>query len=332
MTSTTTTPIRETPLTDIHKSWIAFAIVSAVILSLQTADVRAQTTNAAGWETNAESAAPRNTTTIERAPPITVPQANTAATTSRLTLQALLTADGQRIERDLVWRVFQAPRSSNETPQLVSTKRTSVPALDLPPGRYLINASFGRAHLTKPIEIKSGEVRDETLVLNAGGLRLQTLAAEQPISSKAADYQIFQGERDQSGNRALVMDRAKPGLIVRLNAGIYHIVSRYGDANARVRADITVEAGKLTEATISHAAATVAFKLVDKPGGEALPGTRWTIKTTEGDLVKKSVGALPSHILAPGRYIAIAQSSGQTYEQTFDVTNGQLINVEVLRR
>lgn len=284
-----------------------------------------------GWETNA-APTDQNVTVIERAPPSAPRSTNADPAMSRLALEAVLTSDGQRIERDLIWRIFRAPRSTNETPQLVSTKRSATPAIDLPAGRYLINASFGRAHLTKPVEIQPGENRNEQLVLNAGGLRLQTLVAETPVDSKTSDYRIYEGERDQSGNRTLVMDRAKPGMIIRLNSGFYHIVSRYGDANALVRADITVEAGKLTEATISHAAATVAFKLVDKPGGEALPGTRWMIKTPEGQVIKKSVGALPSHILAPGRYVVVARSSGQNYEQVFDVENGQLVNVEVLRR
>ncbi len=72
---------------------------------------------------------------------------------------------------------------------------------------------------------------------------------------------------------------AKPNVIIRLNAGIYHIVSTYGDANAKVEADVNVEAGKLTEATVSHSAARVTFKLVTRIGGEALPDTQWTVQT-----------------------------------------------------
>ncbi|MCK9912438.1 hypothetical protein MXD81_25005, partial [Microbacteriaceae bacterium K1510] len=82
----------------------------------------------------------------------------------------------------------------------------------------------------------------------------------------------------------------------------YRIVSRYGDANAKVEADVTVEAGKLTEATISHSAARVTFKLVTRIGGEALPDTQWTVQTPDGQMVLQSIGALPTHILAPGTY------------------------------
>ena len=119
------------------------------------------------------------------------------------------------------------------------------------------------------------------------------------------------------------MENAKPGLVIRLNAGAYHIVSLYGDANATVRADVTVEPGKITEATIKHAAAAVTFKLVQSPGGEALADTQWSILTTTGDVVKENAGALPTHILAVGDYAVVANHNGESYTSKFSVAAGQ---------
>ena len=96
------------------------------------------------------------------------------------------------------------------------------------------------------------------------------------------------------------MKGAKPGLIIRLNSGIYHIKSTYGGANATVEANVTVEAGKLTEAAVNHSAGKVTFKLVRKEGGEALARTRWHIQTSDGRTIAKSIGAFPTHILAGG--------------------------------
>ncbi len=126
------------------------------------------------------------------------------------------------------------------------------------------------------------------------------------------------------------MTNAKPGLIIRLNAGIYHLVSTYGDANAKVEADVTVEAGKLTEATVTHQAAKAAFKLVTRTGGEAIPDTHWTILAQNGEIVKESVGALPSHVLAPGKYKVVAKSAGRVFNQEFSLKDGELANVEVI--
>ena len=145
-------------------------------------------------------------------------------------------------------------------------------------------------------------------------------------------YDIFADEADQFGNRQKVIGDAKPGLIIRLNAGTYHIVSVYGDANAVVRADVTVEPGKLTEATVNHTAARVTFKLVLQPGGEALANTHWNILTPDGDVVKESVGALPTHVLAAGRYTVLARFKDKNYTRDFTIASGDIKQIEVVIR
>ena len=122
----------------------------------------------------------------------------------------------------------------------------------------------------------------------------------------AVSYEIYSGESDQLGARRRIMSGARPGLIMRLNSGIYHIISRYGDANAVVNADVTVEAGKLTEVAITHPGATVTFRLVTCAGGEAQSGAQWAILDSEGEVIKESAGALPTHVLAAGSYVAPA--------------------------
>jgi hypothetical protein len=137
-------------------------------------------------------------------------------------------------------------------------------------------------------------------------------------------------EEDQFGNRRTILGNAKPGLTIRLNAGAYHIVSLYGDANAAVRADVTVEPGKLTEATVKHAAAAITFKLVQDAGGEALADTQWSVLTAAGDMVKETTGALPTHILAAGNYAVVARHGGLSYTSKFSVETGQPKQIEVV--
>src|SRR5690606_2580185 len=112
----------------------------------------------------------------------------------------------------------------------------------------------------------------------------QALVSNRNVAANTVYFDIYDGERNQLGERNLVMSSAKPGVIIRLNAGIYHIVSTYGDSNAKVATDVTVEAGKLTEATLIHAAAKVTLRLVNRPGGDAQPSTQWTIETLDGEL------------------------------------------------
>lgn len=282
----------------------------------------------------AQVAAP-NTTVVPRqqAEPKqqAAPQGETSSSVGRVTLMALLTNDGQRIDQGLVWRVFQEGAGSGAASRLVSTHREASPELRLPPGAYVVNAAFGRAHLTRKIVVKPGSPAVEKFVLNAGGLKIEA-ALEGGTAPPAGSvlYDILSDERDQFGNRTRIMTGARPGLIIRLNAGLYHIVSTFGDANATVRSDVTVEAGKLTNATVVHAIARVTFKLVPRAGGHALADTQWVLQTPAGEPVKESVGALPTHILAPGNYTVIAKSSGQSYRRDFAVQTGDVVQVEVV--
>ncbi len=252
--------------------------------------------------------------------------------TTQVNLIALLTADGQRIEQGLVWRIYDSAGGPNGESKLLMTKRESSPTVSLKPGDYIINAAFGRADLSRAIKVVLGAPMSEKFVLNAGGLRVKVLVDGEAPAPNTVSYDIYTGERDQLDNRTKVVSRAKPNIIFRLNAGIYHIVSTYGDANAKVEADVTVEAGKLTEATVSHSAARVTFKLVTRLGGEALPDTQWTVETPEGKVIKRSVGALPTHILAPGTYTIIAKSGTRAFKRDFTLSGGETAQVEVLMR
>jgi hypothetical protein len=269
---------------------------------------------------------PANTTVVPRAPAAD----GTVPTGGQVSLVALLTVDGQRIDNGLVWRIFSSTRDPRAAPHLVMTKREASPTVELDPGEYIVNAAFGRADITRKIVVTPGAASSEKFVLNAGGLKVKVLVDGVEPAANTVSYDILSSERDQSDNRVRVLAGAKPKVINRLNAGIYRIVSQYGDANAKVEADVTVEAGKLTEATVTHSAARVTFKLVTRLGGEALPDTQWTVHAPDGALVLQSVGALPTHILAPGTYSVTAKSTSGVYKRDFTLANGEVSQVEVL--
>ena len=46
--------------------------------------------------------------------------------------------------------------------------------------------------------------------------------------------------------------------------------------------------------------------------------------------MKESVGALPTHTLAPGDYTVLAKSGGRIFQRTFSLKDGEMTNVEVL--
>jgi len=248
-----------------------------------------------------------------------------------VTFKALLTEGGPQVKTGLIWRVFTPQPGANGARKLVSTHHEAMPTAALVPGEYLVNAAYGLSNLTKKIKVESGRSLEETFVLNTGGLKLAAvLAGGAALPASSVHFDILSDEEDQFGNRHKILDDAKPGVVIRLNAGAYHLVSTYGDANGTVRADVTVEPGKITEATVKHAAAPVTFKLVQSAGGEALADTKWSILTTTGDVVKENTGALPTHILAVGDYAVVANHNGESYTSKFSVTAGEAKQIEVV--
>jgi hypothetical protein len=248
-----------------------------------------------------------------------------------VTFRALLTETGPKVQAGLTWRVFSTEKAPSGGHKLLSTHHEATPTAALLPGDYLVNAAYGLSNLTREIKVESGRSNEETFILNTGALKLSaSLANGEPLPPGAVHFDIMSDDEDQFGNRRTILGNAKTGLAIRLNAGAYHIVSLYGDANATVRADVTVEPGKLTQATVKHAAAPVTFKLVQEPGGEALADTQWSVLTASGDVVKVSTGAIPTHILAAGTYAVVASHSGLSYTSKFAVETGQAKQIEVL--
>ena len=248
-----------------------------------------------------------------------------------VTFKALVTEQGPKLNSGLVWRVYSAALSPDGTRKLIATHREAMPTAALLPGDYLVNAAYGLSNLTKKITVESGKSIEETFVLNTGALKLSaTLPNGDPLPEGSVRFDIFSDEEDQFGNRHRILGNAKPGVVIRLNAGAYHIVSLYGDANAKVKCDVTVEPGKITEATVKQTGAKVTFRLVQTLGGEALADTKWKILTSAGDVVKENAGALPTHILATGSYAVVADHSGLDYTRKFSIESSEPKQIEVV--
>ncbi|OWW01745.1 hypothetical protein ATY81_24045 [Rhizobium sp. R72] len=249
-------------------------------------------------------------------------------------LEAKLTANGEAVQDGLAWYVFSPMAGSDGKLPLIASSQGGSADFQLAPGDYFVNVSFGRAGVTRKLTVpEDGQVDKQTLVLEAGGLLLNAVSgSDVRIRPDQLSFSIYSAEVREDGERGLVMADVPPNTVVRLNAGTYHIVSEYGDTNASIRADIQVEAGKLTEATIQHKAAQITFKLVSDAGGEAIADTAWSILTAAGDSVGESVSAFPTMVLAEGEYSAVARNKDKIYQRDFKVEAGKNTDVEVLMK
>jgi hypothetical protein len=245
-----------------------------------------------------------------------------------LVLEARLIAEGEPLSDGVVWRVFGAQIDATGNLPLIRETRGGRATILLAPGDYLVHAAFGHAGVAKRIAMADGD-RQESLVFNAGGLRLEAVVNEdRRIPAEHLKFEVLQ--EDENGDYVTIVPDATPGTVIRLSAGTYHVDSRYGDVNAAVRADIEIEPGKLTEVTMRHSAAEVTLKLVSAEGGEAMANTSWVVTTQDAAKVHESIGAFPNLILAAGSYTAVATHQGDIYSRDFTVEAGVNRDIEVL--
>lgn len=251
-----------------------------------------------------------------------------ARTPQPVTLSAQISQNGQPIPDGLIWRVFEAmPDSTGEMP-LVAKSDQGTARLDLPPGEYVVHVAYGRAQLSEPLTVAPGN-NEKIIDLEAGALRLNSaVTGDIPIPATQLKFDIFTAGTE--ANRVLIAEGLPPNDIVTLNAGTYHIVSHFGSINAVVRADLRVEAGELTDATLFHHASEVSFKLVSEAGGEAIADVEWTVMSANGETVFTDRGAFPSTVLAEGDYSVLAKQGEQVYNREVEIVPGGSREIEVL--
>ena len=289
--------------------------------------------------TNAATNPPTNLPTQR----VTMPDARKG----QLYLSALMAPrDTQPIGKaPLRWRVFEEQPDAQGRHTMVATSNEATPTLALPPGTYIVHAALDLASAVRRVTV-TGQASSERLILNAGALRVVGLLGDKPINPAKLSISIFVPEAGNSEAK-LVLAGAKAGDLIGLPEGNYHVVSTLLDTagyagaqksgvgnktNSVVTADLKVQAGKLTDATLRHRSAVMTLKLVADSGGEALANTAFTILTPGGDVIRELIGAFPSLVLAEGEYVAIARHDSKTYQTIFKVSSTLDRDVEVLAK
>jgi hypothetical protein len=246
-----------------------------------------------------------------------------------VTLSALITDGGKTIGEGLTWRVFEAKPEAGGQLSLAAKSNDAVAKIKLVPGNYVVHVAYGKAQASDTLTVKEGD-NAKSIVLEVGGLRLNAaVTGDVPIPINLLRFDVFTAGQSDA-DRALVAQSLGANDIVTLNAGTYHVVSYFGDVNAVVRADLKVEAGQLTDATLYHKAAQTSFKLVSETGGEAIADVDWTVKTADGTSVFTNTGAFPSTVLQEGDYVVFAKRGDKVYNRAFQVQAGQPKEIEVL--
>jgi hypothetical protein len=260
----------------------------------------------------------------EPEPPAPAPR--TAAT---LSLAAVFAGSDKPLRSGLAWRIYE-DRTDGVKPPIVARSDAPDPSFTLAPGAYVATVTYGFASASKRIAMAGAPVA-ETLKVNAGALKLSGAIGDVKLSPDQLAFSVFVPIGTNSEGR-LVRSGVKAGELLRLPEGTYHVVSTYGGSNAIQRADLKVENGKVTDATLNHRAATLTLKLVAAEGAEAFAGTAFSVLTPGGDTIREAIGAFPQVTLAEGDYVLIARHDGQVYTREFKVESGLNRDVEVIAK
>ena len=259
------------------------------------------------------------------------PPGAAAAGQAVLSLTARYGKDMPVINGGLVWRVFADKPDDTGTFKLIREERGATPNIVLPPGSYVVHVALGLVSAVRAVSLKA-ETDRVAFVLPAGGLRIEGRVGSSKIPPNQISFALYKGSQFEGAERQSLLPNVAAGDVALLPEGTYYIISNYGDANSVVRSDIRVQAGKLTDVTVSHRAAVITLKLVSDRGGEALANTAWSVITPGGDVIKESIGAFPRVVLSEGEYRAIAKNEGKVFERPFNVVNGVDAEIEVIAR
>ena len=275
---------------------------------------------------------PIGTPPIATVPPVVAAPPVAAPPQAMLSLAARFGKDLPAINGGLVWRIFPERPDDTGTYKLIREDRGASPNIVLQPGNYVVHVSLGLVSAVRAVTLKA-ETDRESFILPAGGLRIEGRVGTSRIPPNQISFAVYKGSQfEGGGDRAPLVSSVSAGDVVMLPEGTYYIISNYGDANSVVRSDIRVQAGKLTDMTVTHRAAVITLKLVTDKGGEALANTAWSVITPGGDVIKESIGAFPKVVLSEGEYRAIAKNEGKVYERPFNVVNGVDGEIEVIAR
>jgi hypothetical protein len=268
---------------------------------------------------------------LSAVPPVAPPPGAATAGQAVLSLTARYGKDMPVINGGLVWRVFADKPDDTGTFKLIREERGATPNIVLPPGSYVVHVALGLVSAVRAVSLKA-ETDRVAFVLPAGGLRIEGRVGSSKIPPNQISFALYKGSQFEGAERQSLLPNVAAGDVALLPEGTYYIISNYGDANSVVRSDIRVQAGKLTDVTVSHRAAVITLKLVSDRGGEALANTAWSVITPGGDVIKESIGAFPRVVLSEGEYRAIAKNEGKVFERPFNVVNVVDAEVEVVAR
>ncbi len=194
----------------------------------------------------------------------------------------------------------------------------------LPAGRYVVEATWGNATVSRDVEIKPGEVTDETLILEAGLLHLASTLGESETAD-GAYYTIFSGKTKMDGSRERITYGSQKEY--KLPVGTYRVEAKWGQAIGV--ADVEIKGGERTEITISIPGGLLAVKAQDTSGAEVKPyiTVNRLVSELSGKYEQVHGATTDQFKLEAGKYRISAKIGDQTVTAEAEIKTGERTDV-----
>lgn len=226
-----------------------------------------------------------------------------------LELSARLAPDGGPLQQNIAWSI----RNADGAPVYSGNDGTA--DVSLPPGDYVVDATYGASVLEKLVSLPQATRLKIDFVLEAGGLRIESLIGDMEVPPAAARLRVFAMDSPR-----LVASAVKPGQIIRLPAGTYRIESQVSTGNVKAVTDVQVTAGRVSTVRISHKAGLARLAFAGSPAS----GVRWEVSDGSGKSVVTREGIAANVTLLPGSYTAQAQVGAKRLSASFSLGAGDV--------
>ena len=229
-----------------------------------------------------------------------------------LELSARLTPDGGELQHNISWNI----RSPDGVTVYSGDEGTA--DVSLPPGDYVVDASYGATVLTELVSIPAATRLRVSLVLDAGGLKVEPLVSGIAVPPVASRVRVF----SMDGKRLMAVS-VKPGEIIRLPEGTYRVESQVSTGNVKAVADVHVTAGRVATVKIAHKAGLARLAFVGSPNSTV----RWEVEDGSGSAIAARSGLNANVTLLPGTYTARALVGAELLTATFNIAEGEVRDI-----
>lgn len=242
-----------------------------------------------------------------------------------LSVTGVLAAGGAEIVSGLRWRI-SAPGVKPGEQRIVYEGEDASPSLDLPPGTYRIEASFGLASADQSVTVGPAVRTVVQVPLDAGVIQVKDSSGRNGTSGDRIFYTLYAaatGPRDKPRALALSSDAAP---IYNVSAGTYIVGVQQG--LARIERTVTISPGVVAEVDVPLYLGEMRLSAVAAEGGGILE--RVVFQVFEDDpeapgglreLVRSSA-ARPEFSLPAGSYHVIARQDGAEAREVVAVKPG----------